>query len=236
MGQKVHPGFFRSENNKFKSKWYIYDVKAADFIVEDVKIRRFLINKCRSALLSSIEIERAKNKTGNFDLKIDVYVSFPNIIIGQNNEKLEILKNELRAIISEKNFYLNILPVAVPSSDANIVARKMVIDLEKRLNYKILMKKAVHFVMKAGAKGCKIKISGRIDGADIARSESCSEGSIPLQTLKENITFARETAKMSYGSLGVKVWINHDKKKELDTNKVVNELNKIYVKVKKNKN
>ena len=226
MGQKVHPGFFRSENNKFLSKWYIYDSNAVNFIVEDSKIRKFLRSRCRSAFVSNIEIERAKNMDGNFDLKINFYVAFPSVVNGQNNENLENLKNDLAKLISRKDFSLNVLTVADPNSDANIVIGRIIVDLEKRMNYRMIMKKAVRSVMRAGAKGCKVKISGRIDGADIARSESCFEGSIPLQTLRENITFAKGEAKMSYGNLGVKIWINHNDKKELDIRKINAELNK----------
>ncbi|MBE6124509.1 MAG: 30S ribosomal protein S3 [Erysipelotrichaceae bacterium] len=202
MGQKVSPiGMRTGINRDYESRWYSKK-NFADFLIEDVKIREFLNKELKDAVLSKIEIERtAKNVT------LNVYVARPGVVIGQDGKRVEELKKKINKITHKKDLKLNVLEVKNPDFDATLVAKAIAEQLENRASFRATQKKAVQKVMKAGAKGIKTLVSGRLGGAEIARSEGYSEGIVPLQTLRADIDYAAVEADTTYGKLGVKVWI-----------------------------
>jgi len=202
MGQKVHPHGLRVGIIKdWSSKWYAGKKEFADYLVEDRKIREFVKKKLFAAGISNIVIERAANK-----VKLNVYTAKPGLVIGKNGNLADTLKKEIEKMIS-KEVSLNIVEVKVPDLDALLVAENICGQLEKRVSYKRALKQAMQKAMKAGAKGIKTQVSGRLGGADIARSEHYSEGTTPLQTLRADIDYGFAEADTTYGKLGVKVWI-----------------------------
>ncbi|MBP5301524.1 MAG: 30S ribosomal protein S3 [Bacilli bacterium] len=208
MGKKINPNLFRrSLNNIFLSRWHTNDKeKKAIFLLEDYKIRQLCEKECYSAVLSRIEIDRPKKTTGDFDLIISIYVVSPSLLVGQNNEKQNILKEKLKKMLN-RDFVLNIIKVENPFVDAKIVAVKIARELEKRVSFRIAQRRAMRYAMINGAKGCKISVCGRLGGAEIARSNLQHDGPLPLQTLSKNITYGFAEAQMSYGKIGVKVWL-----------------------------
>ena len=202
MGQKVSPIGLRVGINKtWESKWYAGNKDFAKFLNNDVKIRRFLEKKLKDAAVSCILIERNANKT-------DVIISTakPGVIIGHNGEDIEKLKNEVAKLVNE-NIQISIKEVKNPDIDAALVAENIAHQIENRVSFRIAQKRAIRNAMKAGAKGIKTSVSGRLGGADMARTEGYTEGNIPLHTLRADIDYAHKEANTTYGKIGVKVWI-----------------------------
>ena len=166
-----------------------------------MKIREFLTKECKHASVSRIEIERSKNR-----VTVIIRTARPGVVIGTNGENIEQLKKKLEKMTG-KNVYLNVVEIANPDLDARLVARSIADQLEQRASFRTAQKKAIQRTMRAGAKGIKTAVSGRLGGADIARTEGYSEGVVPLHTLRADIDYAWEEAATTYGRLGVKVWI-----------------------------
>ncbi len=202
MGQKVSPiGMRVGVIRDWESRWYA-DKDYADLLLEDVKIREFLFKELKAASVSRIEIERSKNR-----VEIMIRTARPGVIIGTNGESIENLKKKLEKLTGGKNIYVKVLEIANPDLDARLVARSIADQLEQRASFRTAQKKAIQRTMRAGAKGIKTSVSGRLGGADMARAEGYSEGVVPLHTLRADIDYAWEEAATQYGRLGVKVWI-----------------------------
>lgn len=201
MGQKVNPHGLRVGIIKdWDTKWYA-EKDFADYLVEDVKIRKFIKKKLYAAGVSKIAIERTAGR-----VKISVYTAKPGIVIGKNGQAIEELKGEIQKMTSQK-VAVNIEEIKRPETDAQLVAERIALDLENRVTFRRAMKQAMGRTMKFGAKGIKTAVSGRLGGADIARTESYHDGTIPLQTLRADIDYGFTEADTTYGKLGVKVWI-----------------------------
>ena len=201
MGQKVNPSGLRLKINRtWDSRWYADD-KYSDFLEKDLKIRSFIENKLKKAGLSRIVIERSSKK-----LIIAIHASRPGIIIGKKGSDIEKLKKEL-SVLSETEINLNIVETKKPELDAKVVADNIAMQLENRSATKRVIKRAVQSALKLGAQGIRVNVSGRIGGAEIARVEWNKEGKIPLHTLRAKIDYATATAKTTYGTCGVKVWL-----------------------------
>ena len=201
MGQKVHPHGLRVGVIKdWDAKWFVSDKDFADTLLEDVKLRKYIKKRLYDAGISRIEIERAANK-----VKINIYTAKPGIVIGKGGAGVDSLKKDLEKL-SDKNILINIVEVKVPEIDAQLVAENIAAQLEKRISYRRAMKQAMGRAMKAGAKGIKTLCSGRLGGAEMARSEGYHEGTIPLQTLRADIDYGFAEAHTTYGRIGVKVW------------------------------
>ena len=202
MGQKVSPvGLRVGVIRDWESRWYA-EKEYGDLLLEDVKIREFILKECADCLVSRVEIERSKNR-----VNLIIRTARPGMFIGTDGEKLADLKKKLEKMTKGKEININIVEVANPDLDARLVALKIVKMLEERQSFRTAQKKAIQQTMRAGAKGIKTSISGRLGGADIARSEGYSEGSVSLHTLRSDIDFGWEEAMTTYGKLGVKVWI-----------------------------
>ncbi len=203
MGQKVNPHGLRVGVIKdWDSKWYADGDFAAN-LVEDYNIRKFLKKKLYSAGVSKIEIERASDR-----LKIIVYVAKPGIVIGKGGAEIEKTKAQLQKLTSKK-LIVDIKEVKRPDKDAQLVAENIAQQLENRISFRRAMKSCMQRTMKNGALGIKTAVSGRLGGADMARTEFYSEGTIPLQTLRANIDYGFAEANTTYGKVGVKAWIYH---------------------------
>ena len=201
MGQKVNPHGLRVGIIKdWDSKWYA-ECDFADCLVEDYKIREFLKDRLYNAGISKIEIERASEK-----VKIIIYSAKPGVVIGKGGAEIEKLKKEL-AKLTDKKLIVDIQEIKRPDRDAQLVAENIAQQLENRVSFRRAMKSVMSRSMKAGAKGIKTAVSGRLGGADMARTEFYSEGTIPLQTLRADIDYGFAEADTTYGKLGVKVWI-----------------------------
>ena len=202
MGQKVNPHGLRVGVIKdWDSRWYADDKDFADFLVEDYKIREYLKKKLFSAGVSKIEIERASDR-----VKVIVFTAKPGVVIGKGGNEIEVTKNELSKI-SGKKISLDIKEIKKPDKDAQLVAENIAGQLENRVSFRRAMKSCMGRTMKAGALGIKASCSGRLGGADMARTEFYSEGTIPLQTLRADIDYGFAEADTTYGKVGVKVWI-----------------------------
>ncbi len=207
MGQKVNPvGMRVGINRDWNSRWYANDNDYHVFLNEDIKIRQYLEKNLKDALLSHVEIERTKNDKGN-NLVVSVFVARPGVVIGQEGKNINKLKEELVKLTGNKDLRIETVEVKNPDLDATIVAQSIGQQLEARASFRSAQKKAIQRVRKAGAKGCRTLVSGRLGGADIARSEGYKEGIIPLHTLRSDIDYACYHAATQYGRLGVKVWI-----------------------------
>jgi small subunit ribosomal protein S3 len=203
MGQKVNPHGLRvGVINDWDSRWYA-ESDFADNLVEDYKIRKYLKNRLFSAGISKIEIERASDR-----LKIIIYTAKPGVVIGRAGSEIEKLKVELQKFTSNK-LNIEIKEIKRPDVDAQLVAENIAAQLENRISFRRAMKSTMARTMKAGAKGIKTAVSGRLGGADMARTEFYSEGTIPLQTLRANIDYGFAEADTTFGKLGVKAWIYH---------------------------
>ncbi len=207
MGQKVDPNGLRTGVIKgWNSKWYADKAHFADNIVEDNKIRKFIKKKYYDSTISKITIERAANK-----VIIGIYSGRPATLIGKAGAGVAEIKAEIDKLISaeatKRQVSINIMEVQHPDADAQLVAENIAKQLEARGSFRRSMKQAMSKAIKAGAKGIKTMVSGRLDGAEIARSEQYREGSIPLQTLRADIDYGVATANTTFGAIGVKVWI-----------------------------
>ena len=202
MGQKVHPNGLRVGVIKYwNSRWYADDKNFSDYLVEDYKIRKFVKSKLFVSGISKIEIER----TAKF-VKVNVYTAKPGLVIGKGGNLAEELKKQLSKMIG-KDVNLNIVEVKNIDLDAQLVAENICNQLERRISFRRAMKQAMQKTMKAGALGIKTAVSGRLGGADMARTEFYKEGTIPLQTLRADIDYGFYEANTTYGKIGVKVWI-----------------------------
>lgn len=202
MGQKVHPGGLRLGINKtWQSNWYAEKKDFATFLKRDNDIRTFLSKKLKNASVSSILIERTSDKTN-----VIINTAKPGVIIGHGGEEIEKLKKELAKLVNE-NVQVSIKEIKKPDVDAALVAENIAHQIENRVSFRIAQKRAIRNAMKAGAKGIKTSVSGRLGGADMARTEGYAEGNIPLHTLRADIDYAHKEADTTYGKIGVKVWI-----------------------------
>lgn len=204
MGQKVNPHGLRvGVINDWDSKWYARSAKAefADKLVEDYNIRKFLKKKLYSAGISKIEIERAVER-----VKVIIYTAKPGVVIGKGGAEIEKLKVELVKFTKDK-VLVDIKEVKKPDGNAQLVAENIASQLENRISFRRAMKSCMSRAMKSGAKGIKTSVSGRLGGADMARTEFYSDGTIPLQTLRADIDYGFSEADTTFGKLGVKVWI-----------------------------
>ncbi len=207
MGQKVHPyGFRLGFNKNWKSRWYA-EKEYHDFLQEDLSLRNWLKQRLYHAGISSIEIERAVDK-----ITINIHTAKPGIVIGRKGAEVENLKKEIQKRLQKKDVFVNVEQVKSPETDAQLVAEQIASLLERRVAFRKAMKRAQEAALKKGVEGVKIKVSGRLGGADIARSEEYSAGRVTLSTLKADIDYGFAEAKTTYGVIGVKVWINKGEK------------------------
>ncbi len=207
MGQKVNPKIFRTGESQiytWNSKWFSTKKEFKEYLKQDIQIRNFIKRELKDCGVAKVEIERSRNS-----LTVIIHSSKPGIIIGRAGAGAEELKKKLKQKFLNKkiNFNLNILEVPNPSLNAEIVLQNMIADIEKRVPFRRVIKQAISRVEKAGAQGVKVTISGRLDGAEIAREETLSWGKIPLHTLRADIDYARGAAQTVYGSVGLKIWI-----------------------------
>ena len=201
MGQKVNPHGLRVGVIKdWDSRWYA-EKDFADCLVEDHEIRTYLKKRLYSAGVSKIEIERVSDR-----VKIIIHTAKPGVVIGRGGAEIEKLRAQLEKMLN-KQVYVNIVEVKQPDMDAQLVAEKIALDLENRISFRRAMKQSIGRTMRLGAKGIKTMVSGRLGGAEIARSENYHEGTIPLQTLRADIDYGVARANTTYGVIGVKVWI-----------------------------
>ncbi|HFI0464287.1 TPA: 30S ribosomal protein S3 [Streptococcus suis] len=201
MGQKVHPiGMRVGIIRDWDAKWYA-DKNYAEFLHEDLRIREFLYKKLADASISTIQIERASNR-----VVVSIHTAKPGMVIGKGGAEVDAIRAELNNLTGKK-VHINIVEIKKPELDAKLVAEDIARQLENRVAFRRAQKQAISRTMKAGAQGIKTMVSGRLNGADIARSEAYSEGTVPLHTLRSDIDYAWEEADTTYGKLGVKVWI-----------------------------
>ena len=202
MGQKVNPYGIRLGINKtWSSRWFSKN-QYTKLLHQDLEIKKYVEKKLKNASISKINIERAAKK-----LRLSIYSSRPGIIIGKKGADIETLKNDLSKM-SNLEVFLDIKEVRKPEVEARLVAENIASQLEKRISFRRAMKKAVQSAMRLGAKGVKVVCSGRLGGAEIARTEKYHEGSVPLHTLRGDIDYATAEAETTYGICGIKVWIN----------------------------
>lgn len=202
MGQKVNPkglriGIIRS----WEGRWYA-DKNYEELLHEDLKIRKFIMNKLKQAGVPKVEIERAANR-----IKVSIHAAKPGIVIGRGGAEVENLRKELEKLTGGKQVAVNIVEIKKPELDAQLVAESVAQQLEKRVSFRRAMKQTVGRTMRAGAQGIKISCSGRLGGAEIARTEWYNEGKVPLHTLRADIDYGFAEANTTYGKIGVKVWI-----------------------------
>ncbi len=203
MGQKVNPHGLRVGIIKdWSSKWYSDKKDFSDLLIEDRNIRKHVKNKFYTSGVSLIEIERAANR-----VRVTIYTAKPGMVIGKGGSGVEDLKRELESMTG-KNVLINIIEIKVPELDAQLVAENIASQLERRVSFRRAMKQSIQRTLRSGAKGIKTMVSGRLGGAEIARSEGYSEGTIPLQTLRADIDYGFAEANTTYGKIGVKVWID----------------------------
>ena len=206
MGQKVNPHGLRVGVIKdWNSRWYA-DTKDGEFannLVEDNTIRKFLKKRLYNAQVSKIEIERASDR-----LKVIIYTAKPGVVIGKGGSEIEALKKEV-AKLTDKKLMVDVKEVKKPDADAQLVAENIAAQLENRISFRRAMKSCMSRTMKTGALGIKTSVSGRLGGADMARTEFYSDGTIPLQTLRADIDYGFAEANTTYGKVGVKTWIYH---------------------------
>ncbi len=201
MGQKVNPvGLRVGIIRDWESRWYA-GKDYSDLLHEDIKIREYIENRLKDAALSSVEIERAASR-----VNITIHTGKPGMVIGKGGSEVEALRNSLNNLTGKK-VHINIVEVKKPELDATLVAENIARQLENRVSFRRVQKQAIQRAMRAGAKGIKTQVSGRLGGADIARAEHYSEGTVPLHTLRADIDYGTAEADTTYGKLGVKVWI-----------------------------
>ncbi len=204
MGQKVHPHGLRVGVIKdWDAKWYSDKKNFADNLVEDNSIREFVKKKSYAAGISKIEIERAAKR-----VKLNIYTAKPGMIIGKGGSGIDALRNELKKFVKDdKNILINIVEVKNAETNAQLMAENVAQQLEKRISFRRAMKQTIQRAMKSGVKGVKTACSGRLGGADIARTEQYHEGTIPLQTLRADIDYGFAEADTTFGKIGIKVWV-----------------------------
>lgn len=204
MGQKVHPNGFRLGVIKpWSSVWYAKGRDFAGLLHEDLKLRDYVKRRLKHTGIAKIDIERAGRKT-----KVHIYTSRPGLVIGQRGQEVDKLRYELERLTGHE-LMINIHEVLSPELSAQLVAENIAQQLERRISFRRAMKKAVQNTMRLGAKGIRLRVAGRLNGAEIARAEQALEGSIPLHTLRANVDYGLAEARTTYGIIGVKCWIYH---------------------------
>ena len=202
MGQKVSPIGLRIGINKdWESRWYAPSKDFSKNLNSDIKIRKYVESKLKDKGIAKVEIERNKRRC-----EVIIHSAKPGVLIGKGGEEIENLKKEIAKLTGE-NVQISIVDIKKPDLDATLVAKSIAEQIENRASFRMAQKKAIRNVMKAGAKGVKTSVSGRLNGADIARSEGYSEGTIPLHTLRADVDYATAEADTTFGKIGVKVWI-----------------------------
>ncbi|SDZ31583.1 small subunit ribosomal protein S3 [Proteiniborus ethanoligenes] len=202
MGQKVNPHGLRVGIIKdWDSKWYADSKQFSEYLVEDFKIREYVKKALFTSGLSKTEIERAANR-----IKVTVHTAKPGMVIGRGGQGVEDLRKNLEKL-TKKNVTINVEEIKIPELNSQLVAENIASQLERRVSFRRAMKQAIQRTMRSGAKGIKTSVSGRVGGADMARTEGYSEGTIPLQTLRADIDYGFAEANTTYGKIGVKVWI-----------------------------
>lgn len=211
MGQKVNPiGFRLAVNRDWRSRWYANRKDFANFLIADYKIRELLKNKLKQAAVSKIIIERAWNS-----IRATIYTARPGTVIGRQGKEIETLTKEISEIAGSKQVKIDIVEIKRPDLDAQLVAENVAAQLERRISFRRAMKRSVQLAMDAGALGIKIRCSGRLGGAEIARSEWYLEGKVPLHTLRIPIDYGFAEANTVAGKIGVKCWICKPDEKEM---------------------
>jgi len=201
MGQKVHPiGFRLGFNKTWRSRWYA-EKEYANLLHEDILLKKDLKKRFAHAGVSRVEVERAANK-----LKISIFTSRPGIIIGRKGQEVDKLKQEIQKKTG-KEVFINIQEILKPELDAQLVSESVALQLEKRIAFRRAMRKAVDAALRFGARGIKVRVSGRLNGAEIARSEWYLHGQLPLHTLRADIDYGMSEARTSFGAIGVRCWI-----------------------------
>ena len=202
MGQKVNPvGLRIGIIRDWESKWYA-GKDFGNLLMEDVKIRKYLKDKLKDSALSRVDIERAANR-----VNVTIYTAKPGMVIGKGGSEVEVLRAYLTKLTGGKKVHININEIKTPELDAVLVAESIAQQLERRVSFRRAMKQAIQRTIRAGAKGIKTAVSGRLGGAEIARTEGYSEGTVPLHTLRADIDYGTAEAHTTYGRIGVKVWI-----------------------------
>ncbi|MBL4936141.1 30S ribosomal protein S3 [Clostridium sp. YIM B02515] len=203
MGQKVHPHGLRVGVIKdWDAKWFADNRNFADNLIEDNKVREFVKRRLYQAGISKIEIERAAKR-----IKLNIFTAKPGIVIGKGGSGIEALKKDIVKMVGDKTVLINIVEVKSSETNAQLMAENIAQQLEKRIAFRRAMKQTIQRAMKQGVKGVKTECSGRLGGAEIARSERYHEGTIPLQTLRADIDYGFAEADTTYGKIGVKVWV-----------------------------
>ena len=204
MGQKTSPTGFRLVfNRRWKSVWFANKQETSGLIGEDKKIRDFLMAKPSCAGTSSITIKRMSGK-----IEVTIHTARPGLVIGKKGAEIDVLKSELKHLTHGKDVFIEVDEIKRPDMDSKLVADSIAKQLERRVPFRRVLKKSMQTAMDAGAAGIRVQISGRIGGAEIARTEWYKEGRIPLQTIRADVDYSQGRAETTYGSIGVKVWIN----------------------------
>ena len=220
MGQKVNPIGFRIGTTKsWKSKWFADKKKYGTILHEDLKIRKFVNEKYKPAGISDVLIERLGEK-----IRIKIFASKPGIVIGRKGAEVEELNRVLSLLTKAKEITVNVDEVKRPELDAKLVAEDIALQLERRVSHRRAMKRAIDNAMKAGAKGIKVQVGGRIGGVDLARKEWFMAGRMPLQTIRADIDYGTARASTKYGILGIKVWIYKGEKLEAQKEEVLSKI------------
>ena len=202
MGQKVSPiGLRVGVNKDWESKWYAPKKDFSKILKEDIEIRKYIEEKLNNKGIAKVEIEKSNKRC-----EVIIHSSKPGVLIGKGGEEIEKLKKELSKIAGE-NVYVSIVDIKKPDLDATLVAESIANQITNRASFRMVQKKAIKNAMKAGAKGIKTSVSGRLGGADMARSEGYTEGTIPLHTIRADVDYAHAEADTTFGKIGVKVWI-----------------------------
>ncbi|HOZ88637.1 MAG TPA: 30S ribosomal protein S3 [Bacilli bacterium] len=202
MGQKVNPiGFRLGINKDWESKWFASNKEFGTLLNNDIKIRKYINSKLKDAAIASIVIERNKKRT-----EVKIFTAKPGVIIGRGGEDIEKLRNALKKVVKEE-IYISIVEVKNPDLNAKLVAENIAAQITSRAPYRSAQKRAIRNTMKAGAKGIKTCVSGRLGGVEMARTEHYTEGTVPLHTLRSDIDYAHTESDTTYGKIGVKVWI-----------------------------
>lgn len=204
MGQKVHPTSFRlGVIRDWNSRWFASKADFGNLLLEDANIRKMIENEMTSAFISRVDIERATRR-----VRVKIYSGRPGMIIGRKGAQIEKLRESIQDIVgSDNKLYIDIKEIPNPSLDAKIIANNIAFQLKKRIAFRRVMKKTIQAVKDAGGEGVKLRCSGRLGGAEIARSESYKYGKVPLQTIRADIDYAFTEARTTYGVIGVKVWL-----------------------------
>jgi len=210
MGQKVNPIGFRIQTTRdWRSRWYAGPKEYAPMLHEDLKIRAFLKKKLEQAAVPRINIERASQR-----LRVTIFTARPGIVIGRKGSEIDKLKEDIAALSTLKEVYVDIQEIKTPETNAQLIAENVALQLERRISFRRAMKKAAQTAMDFGAQGVKVRCSGRLGGSEIARTEWHRLGKVPLHTIRANIDYGFAEALTTYGKIGVKAWIYREDKKE----------------------